>query len=162
MRARSWLTALAALAAAVLMVGVARRLRTPAADPSQARAMAMLGSAPGSDVVFRDGALLDRVSSHDNALGRATESTWYGTDVGESVITTFFDAELPSRGYHAVALDAVADPMDRADPIRELRRYARADGFVYSVLVAPLPRRVGGRSISSGYERLLVTRLSVQ
>ena len=150
------------LVAVLVAVGVviARSSTKGPAKQANDQAVASLGSAPGADLAFPDGTRLEQVDNANLGGARALRSTWYGTDATTDDIVAFYDAHLPPLGWSSVTPDRVADPNDPGDPMQVVRQYTSGP-YTYRVMVAPLPRRVGGRSIQSGYRHFLITRLSV-
>lgn len=115
--------------------------------------------APGVQLRFPSGTLLGQTAPGTSILGAGTsQSAVYGTSTSEAEIGAFFDSELTRLGYQPLPTDAAKV---LAGGERLLRHY-QLGALRYYVYLRPLPYRFGSRVISSGYQHILITKLSNQ
>lgn len=116
-----------------------------------------LREAPGVDLLFPGGALLDTTRSRSIFGSGAHVMRVYGTDSPPEPIVAFFDAELGKLGY-----TPTAPTLDEHFPAGEhhaIRQYKNGM-FTYRLFLMPPPLRVGGRAITHEYRHLLFARIS--
>lgn len=114
---------------------------------------AELRTEPAYGVTFPAGTLLDRTDIGSAGGAGALHTMAYGTDASPEDVKAYFDQVLPPLGYEAVR---GTEPGDRgATVVGEYRR----DTTSFTVELAPLPRKVGTRWISTGYPHILYTTI---
>ncbi len=139
---------------AILIVGALLYYRFGIPDDGKLR---QLQQAPGINLTYPNGTLLDTqtVGSAEN-IG-AYKLYAYGTDSSPEEILGFFDAQLGQLGYSPVA--PTPDFVFTTQQSRLLRQYQNND-FAYRLFLAPLPQRVGGNMVNSGYANILYAKLN--
>jgi len=118
-----------------------------------------LKAAPGQAVVLPFGTLLERYDNvtSTGGAGAYLQSVW-GTDASAEQILTFYDAELGKLGYQPTALPPPPPPSAEAQSVC-IRRYTQGP-FTYQLNLGQLPWKVGSRWLKTGYQHVLVARLS--
>ena len=112
-----------------------------------------LRAAPGFDLVYPDGTLLDRTDIGSAGGAGATHQLAYGTDAPQDAIASWFDSQLAPLGYERAR---GPEPGDLGSTL--LGEYRRGD-VTYTVELRPLPRKVGTTWLRSGYPYILYTRM---
>jgi hypothetical protein len=113
-----------------------------------------LRTAPGLDLVFPDGVLLDRGGSTSLFGSGASDVRAYGTSVPVERIVAFYDAALPPLGYTKVP--PTPDPHFHADI---LAQYVNGP-FAYRLFLVLPPTRVNGYTYTTEFARYLQTKIS--
>lgn len=115
-------------------------------------------SAPGLDLIFPGGVLLQQSGVGRSILGAGTyQARVYGTDADEAQILAFFDAQLGTLGYQPAA--PTLDPTPAHQWGTLLRQYDQGT-LHYRLYLGPLPYPIGaGRRITTGYQHILVAKL---
>ncbi len=139
----------AGLAAFALILGLLVLLQDGKAN--------QIKQAPGLDLLLPNSTLFDDQTTGSIGNAGAYQMRAYGTNLSTAQILAFYDAELGKVGYRPTA--PTPDTLFREDTDKLLRQYQNPP-FTYRLYIFPLPRRVGGHSVRSGYQHILYTKLS--
>jgi hypothetical protein len=112
--------------------------------------------APGRDLVFPLGDLLARSRSTSVFNWGADEGSTYGTNATAEQVIGWFDAELGKLGYAPTAPTVDEHLLDLAHTIRQYRN----GPYVCRLFLVRPPVRVGGRTLTREYERVLMVSIS--
>jgi len=138
----------------ILIIGALLYYRFGIADDGRLR---QLQQAPGINLTYPDGKLLDTQTVGSADTIGAYRLYAYGTDASADQILAYFDAQLGQLGYAPVA--PTPDFVFTTQQDRLLRQYQN-NGFAYRLYLAPLPQRVGGNMVNSGYANILYAKLN--
>jgi hypothetical protein len=112
--------------------------------------------APGRDLVFPLGDFLERSRSTSVFNHGASDLFTYGTDATAEQVVRFFDAELGKLGYAPTAPTPDEHMPDVAHTIRQYRN----GPYVCRLFLVKPPVRVGGRTLTREYKRVLFVSIS--
>jgi hypothetical protein len=116
-----------------------------------------LQQAPGFDLRYPYGTLLDEVSMPSAGGIGADHEFIYGTDSTPEEIVGYFDAELGKLGYTPTppTPDRIMTPYQN----RMLRQYQNGP-FTYRLYLLPLPDRVNGKWHYTDFAHTLYTKIN--
>jgi hypothetical protein len=119
--------------------------------------MRELQRAPGFDLRFPNGSLLDEVSMPSSGNIGADHEFIYGTNATPEEIVAFFDSELGKIGYAPTPQtpDRIMAPYQN----RVLRQYQNGP-FTYRLYLLPLPDRVNGKWHYDDFAHTLYAKIS--
>jgi hypothetical protein len=148
--ARAPILAVAALIAVAVCIGVAMLL----APSGKQRALA---GAPGVDLVYPAGKLIEADDSNAVPGASAYRVRGYGTDAEQAEILGYFDTELTKTGYQQTP--ATPDNLTRFQKYQPLRQYQN-DTFTYRLYLLATPYRLSRNVTITDYRQVLFTELS--
>ena len=116
-----------------------------------------LAGAPGIDLVYPGGNLIETDDSNAIPGASAYRVRGYGTNAEQAEILAYFDTELAKLGYQQTQV--TPDSLTRFQQQQPLRQYQHAT-FTYRLYLPATPYRLSRNVTVTDYRHVLFTELS--